>query len=138
MRPRPPRTSRTDTLFPYTTLFRSFVYRAATRPNLVLTYHNALAFLCVCLPISEIQVATRLDGSGTTEIFTAALSSFSSDFNVRVTTDDTPKWYDKFSSEMQQVDVFEGDTFGKCAQYAQLRQNTFTRLLTLLFVLVLC
>src|SRR3546814_8212782 len=84
-----------------------------------------------------IQVATRLDGSGTTEIFTAALSSFSSDFNVRVTTDDTHKWCDKFSSEMQQVDVFEGETFGKCAQCAQLRKNTLIRFLTLIFVLVL-
>src|SRR3546814_18336008 len=35
MRPRPPRSTRTDTLFPYTTLFRSTYVKDATRGEFV-------------------------------------------------------------------------------------------------------
>src|SRR3546814_2692910 len=33
---RPPRSTRTDTLFPYTTLFRSQLYRSPNRPQITL------------------------------------------------------------------------------------------------------
>src|SRR3546814_21076209 len=36
---RPPRSTRTDTLFPYTTLFRSYPVETAEHPHLVFTYH---------------------------------------------------------------------------------------------------
>src|SRR3546814_2667658 len=36
---RPPRSTRTDTLFPYTTLFRSAMAAATTRPEKVIGWH---------------------------------------------------------------------------------------------------
>src|SRR3546814_19734536 len=43
---RPPRSTRTDTLFPYTTLFRSILYRLRGEPPFALMYisHNITKF----------------------------------------------------------------------------------------------
>src|SRR3546814_1125525 len=40
MRRQPPRATRTDTLFPYTTLFRSLAHRLAARPRAAVHVHR--------------------------------------------------------------------------------------------------
>src|SRR3546814_7340105 len=51
---RPPRSTRTDTLFPYTTLFRSLVL---TEPRTL--YFTAFATLCVCMYLCHRLVHAR-------------------------------------------------------------------------------
>src|SRR3546814_9646266 len=55
MRRRPPRSTRTDTLFPYTTLFRSKLCPA--RPHLAQGRHDRIAHRCRVLHVDLLQVA---------------------------------------------------------------------------------
>src|SRR3546814_1653419 len=45
---RPPRSTRTDTLFPYTTLFRSFIQAGAERQDTKHTDNRTCFFHCYC------------------------------------------------------------------------------------------
>src|SRR3546814_11586165 len=54
---RPPRSTRTDTLFPYTTLFRSYVDMPAGRPSCIVGF-------CICRSVGqtyEINYVTFID-----------------------------------------------------------------------------
>src|SRR3546814_9749643 len=53
----PPRSTRTDTLFPYTTLFRSVVQRGADEPGVILTERRLVSLVQVAAwPDSAEQV----------------------------------------------------------------------------------
>src|SRR3546814_8407642 len=61
---RPPRSTRTDTLFPYTTLFRSFGFRYCPFPQRL-----------VCLPVNCKCGASVRDGYNRSEEHTSELQS---------------------------------------------------------------
>src|SRR3546814_9752921 len=80
---RPPRSTRTDTLFPYTTLFRSWndPAIAAVNPG-------------VELPASKINLVQRSDGSGTTFNFTNYLTKVSPAWKDAVGDGKSVQWPD--------------------------------------------
>src|SRR3546814_2809641 len=80
---RPPRSTRTDTLFPYTTLFRSWndPAIAAVNPG-------------VELPASKINLVQRSDGSGTTFNFTNYLTKVSPAWKDAVGEGKSVQWPD--------------------------------------------
>src|SRR3546814_10249362 len=61
---RPPRSTRTDTLFPYTTLFRSFARNALQRVRQVRMFDSRAAFFPKILP----ELAQRLCGRAHTAL----------------------------------------------------------------------
>src|SRR3546814_7181504 len=61
---RPPRSTRTDTLFPYTTLFRSFARNALQRVRQVRMFASRAAFFPKILP----ELAQRLCGRAHTSL----------------------------------------------------------------------
>ncbi|KAJ1458779.1 hypothetical protein M885DRAFT_419702, partial [Pelagophyceae sp. CCMP2097] len=63
-----------------------------TDPRLLKLQDNATAALLLEMADPSIRVVVRNDGSGTTEIFTKALSAFSGDFARRVGGDDVLDW----------------------------------------------
>src|SRR3546814_16896985 len=70
MIPRPPRSTRTDTLFPYTTLFRSERGRDAKRPRLTvaglpqLPTHIEIPVTLSVQPVAQSQALSRTTGYG--------------------------------------------------------------------------
>src|SRR3546814_11987583 len=70
MIPRPPRSTRTDTLFPYTTLFRSERGRDAKRPRLTvaglpqLPTHLEIPVTLSVQPVAQSQALSRTMGYG--------------------------------------------------------------------------
>src|SRR3546814_1438730 len=64
---RPPRSTRTDTLFPYTTLFRSGAVRGAYQDLLARDRHPVVA-LFVDLPGSEVDVNVHRSEEHTSEL----------------------------------------------------------------------
>src|SRR3546814_16304540 len=70
MIPRPPRSTRTDTLFPYTTLFRSERGRDAQRPRLTvaglpqLPTHLEIPVTLSVQPVAQSQALSRTMGHG--------------------------------------------------------------------------
>src|SRR3546814_13955664 len=66
---RPPRSTRTDTLFPYTTLFRSSVFEYAVRPDSQSIRDGARCFVFPSNALWTAHIATRpaLADSGDTE-----------------------------------------------------------------------
>src|SRR3546814_11272267 len=78
---RPPRSTRTDTLFPYTTLFRSGAIGAAIRA-LVLLASFAQSLLNPVFPVIS-QALVRLDATGFKRYYLAAVA-FSASYALAV------------------------------------------------------
>src|SRR3546814_10327166 len=78
---RPPRSTRTDTLFPYTTLFRSFVLRGWGRPEWSPRFPGIIcrteihALPASARPTRPVRDVSHAGGSGRSEEHTSELQS---------------------------------------------------------------
>src|SRR3546814_13487691 len=75
MRRRPPRSTRTDTLFPYTTLFRSKLLRADIRPDEPAILYHGIGIGLLALAIGAVGMVGRIEDRAVDRKFPAMVEA---------------------------------------------------------------